>query len=204
MVVKLGMSPVEKKYHIKIILKFGGHFVNGNDVDMSYLRKLCSACGTFTLTASSSATASHHCLKECSSSWGITTQSTNFAWKHHVLSFFPLATAQWSQSLLVDVEKGCDTGETIAVVTLAVLEITLYPFVLFLQISMLSCCCLFRMPMSCLAPENLFGMSTWCFKSICKCKTILGQIAQVPVLTFWALLRGRCIRRRRCFHQRRY
>ena len=34
MVVELKMSFAEKKWHIKIILKFGGHFVNGNNVDM--------------------------------------------------------------------------------------------------------------------------------------------------------------------------
>ena len=37
-VVELKTASTEKKLHIKIILKFGGHFVNGNDVDMSYLR----------------------------------------------------------------------------------------------------------------------------------------------------------------------
>ena len=38
MVVELQTTYAEKKSHIKIILNFGGHFVNGNDVDMSYLR----------------------------------------------------------------------------------------------------------------------------------------------------------------------
>ena len=38
MVFELKTSSVVKKQHIKIVLKFGGHFVSGNDVDMSYLR----------------------------------------------------------------------------------------------------------------------------------------------------------------------
>ena len=41
MVVELKTSSAEKKLHIKIILKFGGHFVNSNNVDMSYLRCCC-------------------------------------------------------------------------------------------------------------------------------------------------------------------
>ena len=33
------LSSIVKNQHIKIVLKFGGHFVSSNDVDMSYLRK---------------------------------------------------------------------------------------------------------------------------------------------------------------------
>ena len=38
MVIELETSLAERKYRIKIVLNFGRHFVNGNDVDMSYLR----------------------------------------------------------------------------------------------------------------------------------------------------------------------
>ena len=37
--IELETSLAEWKYRIKIVLNFGRHFVNGNNVDMSYLRK---------------------------------------------------------------------------------------------------------------------------------------------------------------------
>ena len=40
MVVEHKTASTEKNSILKIILKFGGHFVNGNDVDMSYLRSI--------------------------------------------------------------------------------------------------------------------------------------------------------------------
>ena len=39
MVIEFEMSSAERKYRIIIVLDFGHHFVNGNDVDMSYLQK---------------------------------------------------------------------------------------------------------------------------------------------------------------------